>query len=116
MRLAADENFKTAILRGLLRRRPSSDVVRVQDAGLAGGDDPTILAWAAGEGRVLLTHDAATMSTHAHARLARGEPMPGVIEVSWTAPVGAVIEDLVLILECSDASEWDGRVSYVPLA
>jgi len=31
------------------------DVLRVQDAGLTGADDPTILAWAAEQGRVLVT-------------------------------------------------------------
>jgi hypothetical protein len=30
LRLAADENFDNDILRGLLRRRPGIDVVRVQ--------------------------------------------------------------------------------------
>jgi hypothetical protein len=34
LRLAADENFNNVILRGLRRRRPELDVLRVQDAGL----------------------------------------------------------------------------------
>jgi hypothetical protein len=34
--LAADENFNNDILRGLLRRKPDLDMVRVQDAGLPG--------------------------------------------------------------------------------
>jgi hypothetical protein len=36
------------------------DVVRVQDVGLAETPDPVILAWAAGEERILLTHDRET--------------------------------------------------------
>ncbi len=47
LRLAADENFNGNIVRGLLRRRPDLDIVRIQDVGLAGADDPAILAWAA---------------------------------------------------------------------
>ena len=31
--LAADENFNNDILRGLLRRKPNPDLVRIQDAG-----------------------------------------------------------------------------------
>jgi hypothetical protein len=31
-RLAADEDFNNRILRGLLRRQPGLDIVRVQDA------------------------------------------------------------------------------------
>ena len=44
--LAADENFNNDILRGLLRRNPSLDIVRIQDVGLSSADDPTVLAWA----------------------------------------------------------------------
>ncbi len=55
--LLADENLDANILRGVLRRLPGIDAVRVQDVGLTGADDPTVLAWAAEQGRVLVTHD-----------------------------------------------------------
>jgi len=45
--LAADENFNNNIVRGLLRQKPCLDIVRIQDVGLSGADDPTILEWAA---------------------------------------------------------------------
>jgi len=57
----ADENFNNHIVIGLLRRAPSIDIVRVQDVGLAGVDDETLLAWAAEFRRIILTHDAATL-------------------------------------------------------
>ena len=47
LRLAADENLNDNIIRGLLRRRPDVDIMRVRDAGLSGADDPTVLEWAA---------------------------------------------------------------------
>lgn len=50
LRLLADENLNNAILRGLRLRMPDVDIVRVQDVGLIGADDPTILDWAAREG------------------------------------------------------------------
>jgi Domain of unknown function (DUF5615) len=43
MRLLADENFNGSILRGLIRRLPDIDIVRIQDVGLIHADDPTIL-------------------------------------------------------------------------
>jgi hypothetical protein len=43
LRLAADENFNNDIVRGLLRRKPDPDIVRVQDAGLSGNTDPIVL-------------------------------------------------------------------------
>jgi predicted nuclease of predicted toxin-antitoxin system len=53
LKLLADENFDNTIVRGLLRRRGSIDIVRVQDIGLSGKDDPTILAWAAEEDKMV---------------------------------------------------------------
>ncbi len=69
VRFLADENFNNQIVRGILRQSPDVDVVRVQDVGLSGADDPTVLAWAAQENRVVLTHDVATMITFAYERI-----------------------------------------------
>ena len=60
--LAADENLNNDIIRGVLRVNPKIDITRLQDSGLRGADDPAVLEWAAAEGRVLLTHDVATMT------------------------------------------------------
>ena len=62
LRLLADENFNNQIVRGILRRRPEIDMVRVQDVGLSNTDDRVILEWAAQQGRILLTHDVETMT------------------------------------------------------
>jgi len=42
LRLAADENFNYDIVRGVLRRNPEVDIVRIQDVALSGTDDPTV--------------------------------------------------------------------------
>ncbi|MBM4093944.1 MAG: hypothetical protein FJ276_31735, partial [Planctomycetes bacterium] len=73
LRLLADENFNGDIVRGLLLRQPDIDIVRVQDVELAGAGDPDILAWAAENDRVVLTHDRATMPSHAHERVTPGK-------------------------------------------
>ncbi len=115
MRLAADENFNNRILRGLLRRRPELDIVRVQDVGLSGGDDAAVLAWAAREGRVLLTHDVTTMRRPVEERNTAGLPMPGVFEVSQQTPIAQAIEDILLLAECSLEGEWEGQIQFLPL-
>jgi len=115
MRWAADENLNNDILRGLLRRKPDADIVRIQDVGLSGADDPTVLEWAVSEGRVLLTHDATTITKYAYARIRAGLAMPGVFEVSRDAPLGRVIDDLILLTEYSLEDEWEGQVRYLPL-
>lgn len=115
LRLAADENFNNDIVRGLLRRRPDLDIVRIQDAGLTGAADPVVLEWAAAENRLLLTHDVTTLTRHAYARVAAGQRLPGVIEVSRLVPLGQAIEEILLLAELSLDGEWEGQILYLPL-
>lgn len=115
IKLLADENLDNTIIRGLLRRNLGVDIVRVQDIGLSGEDDPVVLAWAADEGRVLLSHDVATITHYAYERLANNLAMPGVIEIPTDASIGKVIEDLFIILECCVAEDLDGQIYYLPL-
>lgn len=115
MRLLADENFNNAILRGIRRLNPDVDIIRVQDTEIVEADDPTVLAWAASENRILLTHDVNTMSKYAYERLAAGLFMPGVFEVSTNLPIGQAIEELILIIGASESEEWVGQVRHLPL-
>jgi len=110
LKLLADENFDNTILRGLFRWKPDADILRVQDVALAGADDPTVLAWAAEEGRVLLTHDVSTITKYAYERVEKGYPMPGVIEVRTDAPIGQIIEDILVVLECIATGELEGQI------
>ena len=113
--LAADENFNNDIVRGLLRRKSDLNIIRIQDVELSGADDPTVLEWAAREGRVLLTHDVSTITHYAYERVRAGKPMPGVFEVSRDTPIGVAIEDILLLAEYSLKGEWEGQVRYLPL-
>jgi hypothetical protein len=115
LRLAVDEDFDNRIVRGLLRLLPQLDIARVQDAGLMGRSDPEVLAWAAGEQRILLTHDASTMTRHAYTRVESGKPMPGVFEVGQEIPIREAIDDVLLIATCSLDGEYEGQVRYLPL-
>jgi predicted nuclease of predicted toxin-antitoxin system len=63
MKWLADECFDNDIVRGLLRHSPGFDLIRVQDVSqIAGGDDGIVLARAAKNERVALTHDVSTMA------------------------------------------------------
>jgi hypothetical protein len=114
-RWLAGENFNNDILRALSRRRPGIDVVRAQDVGLTGVDDERLLAWAAEQDRGSLTHDVSTLTAHAYRRVMKGEAMPGVFEASCDAWTRAVVDDILLLTECSAPSEWEGQVRYLPL-
>jgi hypothetical protein len=115
LRWLADENFNNDILRALFRRNAGVDIVRAQDAGLTGFDDEALLAWAAEQNRVLLTHDVSTITAHAYQRVVNGELMPGVFEVSRDVPIRVAVDDILLIAQCSKPGEWDGQVRYLPL-
>ena len=101
LRLLADENFNNQIVRGILRRRPEIDIVRVQDVDLSETDDRVILEWAAQQGRILLAHDVETMTRHAYERVQAGLEMPGVFEIRRNVSVGLAIEEIILITEGS---------------
>lgn len=114
LKFLADENFDNTIVRGLFRRNPTLDIVRVQDVGLSGKDDPTVLEWAAQEERVLLTHDVSTITRYAYDRVKEGQSMPGVIEISANTFIGQVIEDILLLVECGQYGELDAQIFYLP--
>ena len=115
LRLATDEDFNNRIVRGLIRRQPNLDIIRVQDKGLSGKEDPIILEWAANEGRVLLTHDVTTMSRHALERINSDLSMPGLFEVNQDLPIGRAIDEIFLLVHCSLDDEWQGQIRYLPL-
>lgn len=116
LKLLADENFDGRIYRGLVRQIPNLDIVRAQDfEHLYGADDPTILEWAAAEGRILVTHDVATMAGYAYDRVKAGLRMPGVFEVHFDMAIGQAVEELSLLILASDPEEWEGQVRFLPL-
>ena len=115
LRLAADENFNNDIVRGLVRRQPNLDIVRVQDVGFSGADDPMVLDWAAREGRILLTHDVSTITRYAYERIEAGLSMPGVVEALRSVQIGRAIDDILLLAECSIENEWENQILYLPL-
>jgi predicted nuclease of predicted toxin-antitoxin system len=79
--LLSDENFNGDIVRGRFLRYQDLDLLRVQDVGLEEAEDPDILAWAAVNNRIILTHDRATMPDFAYARVATEQLMPGVFVI-----------------------------------
>jgi len=114
MRLLADENFNGDILRGLRRRMPAIDALRIQEVGMRGASDEAVLAWAAAEGRVILTHDVSTLIDFAWQRVRAGQHHAGVAAILQQVAIGAVVADLVLFAECSTDGEWADQVIFLP--
>ena len=115
IRLLADEDIHGDIVRGIRRRDRLVDLVRVQDVGLAGELDPAVLEWAFRESRVVVTHDANTMTAAAYERVSAGQPLFGVLVVSQSMGIGAAIEEILLAAICSNPEEWQNQVRHAPL-
>ena len=92
LRLLIDQDLDHVILRGLLLRVPTLDVITAHQ--VSNTSDPDLLAWAAKQERIVVTHDRRTMPYHATSRIARAEKIAGIIVVSRRLPVSQVINDL----------------------
>ncbi len=115
LRLASDADVHGEIIRGLRRREPDIELLRVQDALPEGTDDPDVLAWAAAENRVLITNDRNTMVGFAQQRAAAGEPLPGLIVTTNSQSIGSTIDDILLIAEYMSEEEIrDQMVVFLP--
>jgi predicted nuclease of predicted toxin-antitoxin system len=76
--------------------------------------DLEVLALAAGEDRILVTHDRRTMPRH-FADLVSKRKSPGVMIVAQRVSINVAIEELLLVWAASDAEEWVNLIVDLPL-
>jgi hypothetical protein len=114
VRFQADADLNQIILLATIRREPAVDFQSAVAAGLEGLKDSEVLQTAAGEGRILVTHDQKTMPRH-FAQFIATATSPGVLVVPQHLPVAAAVEDLLLIWACTEADEWTNRICFLPL-
>ena len=120
IRYAIDADLPRALFSGLVRRSPELDVNRVQDVGFGSAPDPEVPAFAASEGRITVSRDKSTMLDYAASRVRQGETMPGLLLVRpkfarrHGQGLGTVIDEPILIAECSAAEEWEGVIQFIP--
>ncbi len=115
LRLATDADVKGPLIHGLQSRIPELDLILSLDFLPEGTRDSDVLAWAAQEGRVLLTFDRSTMTEAAYRRLADGLDLPGIIVATQVQSVSSAIDDIHLIAVCMAEEEIANRVVvYLP--
>jgi hypothetical protein len=114
VRFLADADLNKAIVTGVLRREPSIDFLTAHAAGLHGMKDPTVLAFAAEQRRVLVSHDVSTMPAHFRAFRNAGRQSAGVFLVPQSLDVGTAIDEFLLIWIASKATEWENRLVWLP--
>ena len=80
IRFLADADLKKRIVAGCLRIAPTMDFLSAKDANLVKVPDLKVLALAADENRILVSHDVQTMPRHYGDFLQTRGSSPGVIE------------------------------------
>jgi len=96
VRFQADADLNRHIIAAVKRREPMVDFQTAPEAGLSGFDDLAVLALAASEGRLLVSHDRQTMPWH-FAQFIKQQSSPGLLIVSQHLPVSQAAEELLLI-------------------
>jgi Domain of unknown function (DUF5615) len=114
LRVLIDQDLDHDILRGLIRRIPQLDAVTAFEIGMSEATDPQLLTRAAQEGRITVTHDRKTMPTHAADLMGEGENIAGLFVVPRSMPLHQVLEDLELMITCSENEEWMNVIRYLP--
>lgn len=112
IRFQADADLRQAIVLGVRRREPAIDFRDANQAGLRGLDDEQVLAVAAQENRVLVSHDQKTMASY-FARFIATRPSPGLLIIPQKIPIGAAIEGILLVWTATTADEWLNQVSFL---
>lgn len=115
IRLLFDEHVEESILTGIRLRLPGADILNVQAASIRGMSDHDLLEWAHSENRIIVSRDVNTMIGFAYQRVMASLPITGLIVLSSTMSIGRAIEELVIILCCSEASEYENRVVHLPI-
>ena len=114
IKFQADNDLKRAIVNGVKRRQPAIDFQTAEEAQLDGLPDEEVLAFAASERRVLVSHDHRTMPVH-FANFIATQESAGVILIEQRLTLREAIDELLMIWEASIAEEWINRLEFIPL-
>ena len=114
IRFQADADFNEEIVLGVLRWEPGIDFQTAGEAHLRGILDPEVLALAAREQRILVTHDRRTMPRHFADFLLQNQS-PRVFIIAQSVNIRTAIEELLLIWASSESEEWVNLIVELPL-
>lgn len=112
-----DEHVSHAIQDQLLRLSTNIDILIVgqPSAPAKGTSDPDLLQWIEQAGYILVTNNRRTMPDHLQAHFEAGRHIAGILLLRRGAPLGQVIENLLLLWEITEADEFQDRVLFIPL-
>ncbi len=107
IRFQADNDLRKAIARATIRRNAEIDFRGTPAA------DPEVLALAAREGRILVSHDFQTMPSRFR-EFTESQRSPGVLLIAQDLPARQAVESLLLMWEVSKPEDWENRLCLIP--
>lgn len=113
LKFQADADLRQPIVSGVKRREPMIDFKTAQEAQLEGVPDPEVLARAADEGRMLVSHDVNTMPEH-FMQFITTRTSPGVVLIVQDLPYSEAIDGLVRLWLTAEAEDWENVISFLP--
>lgn len=102
-------------MRGVLRREPAIEFMRLRQLSLEASPDAEVLEFAGRERWLVVSHDVNSMTAAAFSLLEAGTAMHGLLLVHQRDAIAPTIESLILIWTASEAEEWMGLVEHLPL-
>jgi Domain of unknown function (DUF5615) len=114
IRSQPDVNLNQIIVRAACRREPALDFQTTETAGLTGLPDPEVLARAADDGQILVTHDLQTMPRH-FAAFTTTRQSTGLLLIPQHLRIASAVDDLLLMWSTMEGEEWTNFMWYLPL-
>jgi len=117
-RFLVDECVPSSLARGHRRRLPDVSVLHVGDpeSPRKGASDSELLEFCENQRRLLITADRSTMTDHVRTHVERGRHTWGVLMIGPNASLGQVLDDLCLVYEATEDTEWIDVLYYLPIA
>lgn len=113
IRFQADADLSENIVWAVKSEEPMIDFQTSNEANLHGLGDNIVLALAASENRILISHDRRTMPYH-FGKFIKHQPCPGVFIVRKRFEMSKVVGAIVLVWYASEPEEWINVISPLP--
>ena len=114
IKFQADADLNEDLVWGVRKAESLIDFQTANEANLHGLGDMIVLALAASENRILISHDRRTMPYH-FAEFIQTQTSSGVFILSKKFIFEQIIDDILLIWSASEAEEWINIISKLPL-